>query len=141
MKKQTARWFSARFRITIGLLCILTSVMFIASAVGIFPDYRSAKREGRARLAEAIAVTSSVFVSRTDYRGLEVALTGIVEHNADMDTAAIRREDGRLVAQVGEHTRTWKPLENVRSTDQQVVVPIHDANGKWGTIEIQFRRL
>lgn len=130
---------SARTRMVVGLAAILTSVLCAALVLEIFPDEDAAIMQGRARLCEAIAINSSVLVSRQDVRRLEAVLEAIVERNDDVRSAALRREDGRVVVEIGDHTTHWQDTAGDRSLDSQVTVPIRAGEQKWGGVEVRFQ--
>ena len=65
------KYLSARSRIVFGQACLLASVLLLAIVLGVLPDRSQAVLRGRAQLCEAIAVNSSILVSRQDIRRLE----------------------------------------------------------------------
>ncbi len=130
--------FSARSRLNFGLTSTVVSVVLIALNIGIMPDYRSVAMHGRTQLCEAIAANSSAVVRQRDLRRLQAIIDLIVERNADIHSAAVRRADGRLVAEAGNHQSLWKPLADGQSTDTQVMVPLRANDEIWGTVELVF---
>ena len=131
---------SARSRIAFGLTSTMVSVLLIAMNIGIMPDYRDVARNGRDQLCAAIAANSSVMVRQRDLRRLQAVLSLVAQRNDDIVTAGVRRDDGSLAVEVGNHSRIWQPLEDGKSTDTQVMVPIHTSdNVLWGTVELRFR--
>lgn len=129
---------STRFRIVIGLASLLMSVMLGAMALEIVPDRRSAVLDGRNQLCEAIAVNSSVLVNRGDIRRIQAILTVLVSRHDDILSAGIRKVDGELVVDVADHATEWQNQMMDYSTDSQVFVPLQNAEGKWGSLEIRF---
>jgi len=123
----------------IGLVAIVTSVLLTALLLRIIPDHGNAVMQGRADLCEAIAVNSSVLVSRNDIRRLEAVLQAIVRRNDDVLSAAVRRTGGQMVVEVGEHGKYWQGIGSERSVDTQIYVPISSSNKKWGAVEVRFR--
>ena len=105
---EAATMFSARSRLNFGLTSTVVSVVLIALNIGIMPDYRNVAMHGRAQLCEAIAANSSAVVRQRDLRRLQAIIDLIVERNADIHSAAVRRADGRLVAEAGNHQSLWK---------------------------------
>ena len=132
-------WLTTRMRISIGLACLTLSVLLLSMLIGILPDREKAVLEGRRALCEAIAVNSSIMVSQQDLDRLQAVLTMIAQRNPDILSAAIRREDGKLLVEVGEHAAQWKPLDDKHSIETQVQVPIHAGGKRWGNVEIRFR--
>ena len=83
--------FSAKSRISFGLVGLTTSIILAAMALEFVPDQRVAVREGRASLCEAIAFNGSVLIKRADLKGLHAALAATVGRNPELLSAGIRR--------------------------------------------------
>ncbi len=132
---------TARVRIALGLSGMLVSLMLVAAITGLVPDRHAAVRDGHARLAEAIAVNSSIFVTTTDIRRMQANLEAIVQRNDEILSAVVRRVDGKILAEIGEHVPNWKTLEQGQSTNSQVMVPIFEAEHEWGQVELRFEPL
>ena len=133
--------FSARSRLAFGVTSTVISVVLIGLNIGIMPDFRNVAMHDRVKLCEAIAANSSVVVRQRDLRRLDAVLQLVVERNADIMSAAVRREDGSLVVAVGDHEANWKPLEDSQSTETQIMVPIRAHNEVWGSLELSFTPL
>ena len=137
----TCERLGATTHIALGQTFLMTTLLLAAVIVGLVPDQLSAKREGRAALAEAIAVNGSAQVTRGNIRGLETTLGLIVERNADVLSAAVRRAGGRALVTIGDHDRYWQEGGGEYSTDSQMKVPIWSAGQKWGQVELRFAPL
>ncbi len=132
---------STLFRISLGLSGMVVSFLLVATIIGLVPDRNAAIREGHGRLAEAIAVNSSIFITVSDLRRMKANLEIIVERNEDILTAAVRRSDGVILVEVGPHKANWNGVEQGLSTESQVVVPIFEAADEWGQVELSFEPL
>src|SRR5271157_4952796 len=132
-------WVSTRMRISIGLACLTLSVLLLSMLIGVMPDREKAVFDGRRTLCEAIAVNSSILVSQQDLARLRAVLKVTAERSPDILSAALRREDGKLLVEVGDHSSQWKPVDDRHSIDTQVQVPIHADGKRWGNVEIRFR--
>ncbi len=133
------RIVTAKSRITFGLACMLSSVLCAAIMLGLVPDRRAAILAGRAAICETLAVSSSDYVSRGEMRRLEFLLESVVKRSEDILSAGVRLNDGRLIAEVGDHAAKWQPTSKDRSTADQVFVPIRSGNEKWGSTELRFQ--
>src|SRR3954471_8015596 len=91
---------SARSRIAVGLVFLLVSVLWLAISIGIVPSERTATMAGRAKLCEAIAVSSSVFVERNDVTALDATLRATIARDPDVLSAAVRGSDKRVLLEV-----------------------------------------
>jgi PAS domain S-box-containing protein len=116
----------------------LASVLFVAIYLGLVPDRISAIRDGRARLAEAIAGTTSILIVQGDVSSLKALLKFIVERNQDLLSVGVRKSGGELVAVIGDHTEQWRGLPGNYSIDSHVQVPIWAGDRQWGTVELRF---
>ena len=133
------KYLTTRTRIAIGLTCLLVSVLLLATMLGVVPDRDRAVIEGRSALCEAIAVNSSLLVTQQDLKRLEVILQTTVRRNQDILSAAVRRDNGKVLIEAGNHQACWDPPPDGRSTATQVQVPIRAGSEKWGSVEIRFR--
>jgi PAS domain S-box-containing protein len=129
---------NTRFYVTAGLGSVLATVLLVAIYVGLVPDRVSAIRDGRARLAEAIAVTASNLIVQDDVPRLKVLLKFMVERNQDLLSVGVRKSEGELVVVIGDHTAQWHGVPGNYSIDSQVQVPIWAGDRQWGTVELRF---
>ena len=129
---------SAKFQISLGLAGILLSILMAAAVIGIVPEPEAAQRQGRAALAETIAVNSSVFITRADIRRMEANLRLVVARNDEILSAAVRKPDGKALVVIGDHLTHWQALNEDLSTETQLVVPVWEGKTRWGSVEIRF---
>src|SRR5262245_36598523 len=132
---------NARFFVSMGLVSLLASVMLLAMYLGYIPDHNATIRQGRATLAETIAVATSTLISQSNVKAAEAVLEFTVKRNADLLSAAVVKADGETVAMIGEHAQNWQELEGGISTDAQIQVPILASGAKWGRVELRFEPL
>ena len=111
----------AKWRINLGMLGLMTSTLLLAVSIGFVPDHRHATLKGRSKLCEALAVNSSVLVSRGDKRNLALVFETTVARNDDLLSAAVRDRGGKLVAVVADHTSRWEDLPRVRRPTRRSV--------------------
>jgi PAS domain S-box-containing protein len=127
--------------IALGLSFLVVSAVLAAIFLGLVPDRIGAIRDGRTKLAEALAATATTMAAKGDLRQLESTLQLVVKRNPDLLSAAMRRADGSLVVTVGDHDRHWVPRSEDISTDIQLQVPIFAGSSKWGQLELRYRPL
>ncbi|HTS52723.1 MAG TPA: ATP-binding protein [Burkholderiales bacterium] len=132
---------STRFFVSLGLASLISSVLLLAFYLNIVPDRLGALRVGRAALAEAIAASTSTFASQADAARIQATLNFVVERNDDLLSAAVRKSDGAVVAQAGDHLKNWQDLPGSLSIDSQVQVPILAGQQEWGRLELRFKPL
>ena len=132
---------SARFRITLGLVGILSSLVMLADLVGLFPDRIAAVRAGRIAMAETMAVNATAYVSQSDLRRLKANLAFVAQRNTDVLSAVIRREDGTLVTEIGDHVTRWRTQASGDAIESEMRIPIWAGSEKWGHLELRFSPL
>jgi diguanylate cyclase (GGDEF)-like protein len=132
---------SATIRITIGLALSAVTALLVADSVGLVPDAQQATVRGRAALCEAVAVNCSTLISLGNTAGIEASLKALVERNDDVLSAALRRDDGSILVEVGQHGANWQSLHGGHSTASQMLVPIYSGERRWGTVEVRFKQI
>ncbi len=133
--------FNAKAHVSIGLSGLLVSLVIAAVLLGIVPDEFRARREGRAAMLEAVAANTTAFISQSDLRRLEKVLQLVVKRNPDMLSAAVRRDDGLVLVEIGDHDLYWIPMPGEYSTERQLKVPIWTGKKIWGQLEMRFEPL
>src|SRR5215470_11618698 len=115
---------STRVLVSLGLASLMSSVLLLAFYLDIVPDRVGAIRVGRAALAEAVAANASTLTNQSDVARIQAMLNFIVERNDDLLSTAVRKSDGAVVAQAGDHQKNWDDLPGPLSTESQLKVPI-----------------
>jgi PAS domain S-box-containing protein len=136
MKKLLGK-LGARNLVTLGLVSVVTSILLVATLLGMVPDETSAKREARAAVSEMVAAVSGGYLSQAHAQRLGPFLAFVLERNRELKSIAVRQADGKLLASAGPHQNWQEPPEG-RSTEDQVVVPLSVQGKVWGRCEIQF---
>src|SRR6185437_8862924 len=128
-----------RSRIAIGQVFLLMGVLWMATAMGLVPSQREAVLAGRGKICEAIAVFGSAFVESGDMVSLDASLRAVAARNPDILSQGLRREDGTILIQIGDHFSKW---DKVAANDfaAKCLVPITDGNKRWGKVEVQIQR-
>ncbi len=127
--------------ITLGLVSVVSSALVAASFFGLIPDRAEAVRGGRVALAESVAASSTAIISSEDPRRLDGVLRFIMKRNPDILSIGVRTRDDRLVMSVGDHGRTWTPIEAAQVGDAQIEVPVWAGTQPWGRVEFRFQPL
>lgn len=130
---------STKFRVAMGQVGLMTSLLLVAVMFGLVPDRQTAIRHGRAVLAEAIVVKATAYFTPSDINGLESILDVFVERNEDLLSAAVRRRDAVTVVTIGEHEDNWRAMLGEFSSNSQVRVPIFSGEKRWGQLELRFK--
>ncbi len=131
------RMLTPKTTITFGLVSIMISTMISVIFVGIAPNPKEVEMKGRAKLCEAIAIDTSIHLSRNDMTRIRALLEAIVERNGDIVSAGIRRQSGSLIIAAGDHNAHWQ-TKGRHSSETHVNVPLRVAGKAWGAVEIRF---
>ncbi len=133
---------SATLRVAIGLAFVSTTLLLVAYSLGMIPDIDREKLRSRLAQCETIAISASVQARQDETYRMEQVLRAIAERNDDIQSVAIRRHNGFLVAEIGDHQQHWNREDARHGSNTYVVVPVLASNHEpWGSIEIRFREL
>ncbi len=130
---------NAKTHIAMGLAFLVVTLLFAAVTLQLIPDRIGGIREGRATLAETIAINSSAFIVKDDFKVLKLILRMVVERNDEIVSAAVRHNSGKTIVTIGEHR--WIENSGEHSTDTHLKVPIWSGKEKWGQVELRFTPL
>jgi diguanylate cyclase (GGDEF)-like protein/PAS domain S-box-containing protein len=125
-------------RLSIALVLLTVNLLFLANMIGFVPDESEAALELRKNLSESLALQFSAAAEKGELQTIQNTLRAVVERNDNIRSAAIRTNDGKLVALAGEHLAHWKPPVDGKSTSTHVHVPVFRKNENWATVEIRF---
>ncbi|MFZ2648774.1 MAG: ATP-binding protein [Burkholderiaceae bacterium] len=130
--------FSTRFHLALGLSSLMLSALLVALYLGLVPDRDGAVRAGRLALAEAVAASSTELMDEQEDSQLRRLLGFIARRNPELLSIGLRRADGVLLIEVGEHAGAWQAQRAGVSTDAQLLVPILQGTARWGHAELRF---
>lgn len=116
-----------------GTLVLLADLFF-----GVLPDRDAQALRLRKGLSEALAVQVAALLQQDDRAALRRTLDDVVERTEGIRSLAIRRVDGTLWLQAGDHARHWQPLAGDASNAEQLTVPLHAGGARWGAFEIAY---
>jgi PAS domain S-box-containing protein len=130
---------NAKTHIAMGMAFLVVTLLLAAVSLHLIPDRIGAIRESRATIAETVAINSSAFIIKNDFKILKLILGMIVDRNDDIVSAAIRHESGKAIVTIGDHQ--WEDIAGNHSTDTQMKVPIFSGKKRWGQMEMRFTPL
>lgn len=130
--------FSPSLRITIGLVSLTVSLLLLSKAIGLAPDREKAVLESRKELSQTLAIQFSAAVKSGDFTMVRTMLGSLVKRDNDVQSAAIRKDDGELIAVAGNHLEHWQTPDNGLSTPTHVQIPIFRDEKKWAVVEVSF---
>jgi diguanylate cyclase (GGDEF)-like protein len=108
--------------------------------LGVGPDEHGANLRGRRNFCEALAIHSSLLVSRDDLGTLKESLAGVVNRYPDIWAIDLREDNGSVALHLVD--RQIDSFTDSASDDVTTVsVPLVAENGQWGAMEVSFRPL
>jgi diguanylate cyclase (GGDEF)-like protein len=117
-----------------GTLVLMADLFF-----GVLPDPGEQSMRLRKGLSEGLAVQVAALLQNDDRKTLQQTLDSVAARTEGVRSLAVRRADGTLVLQAGDHPRAWRKSADERSSPDQVSVPLHAGGARWGAFEIAFR--
>jgi len=127
-------------RIALGLVSLASCLLLTADLIlGVLPDETSVARQVRKKTTESLAVQLTALAQADDFATIKRTLHAVITRNDDVLSIAVRRVDGHVVAQTGNHERFWTAPTQNKSTLTEVVVPISSSTGAWGQLEVAYR--
>jgi diguanylate cyclase (GGDEF)-like protein len=128
-------------RLTIALVVLTVNLLFLANMLGFIPDTSESTLEVRKILSESLALQFSSVAEKGQFQIIQNTLREVVERNNDLRSAAIRTEEGQLIALAGQHLAHWTMSVDGKSTPTHIHVPLFKNGEKWATIEMRFAPL
>jgi len=130
--------FSSVAGISIALVLSIAIVIVVGELLWTIPNETGRVLRARAATCESLAAQVAFLVTQKDVAAIQSSLRDVVESNPDVQSAALRRSDGTLLAVQGDHERNWTPPPGDTSTPTNVQVPVYDGNTRWGAVEVRF---
>ena len=126
-------------RVSLGLIALFISLTMITDMLlGLLPQRAEVELRTRYRVAENVAAQSVVVLESGDQQMLGKSLQQIMARNRDVLSVALRKSDGGVVAQRGDHARHWVVQESARSRWNHLNVPLYSDGKRWGSVELAF---
>jgi signal transduction histidine kinase/CheY-like chemotaxis protein/HPt (histidine-containing phosphotransfer) domain-containing protein len=132
------RGLSAKSRVSLGLVGIITTIIMVGSYIGIIPDLDKSKRNSRAALAETIAIYSSGLVDKASPQRIENDFSLLVERNSELSSVGLRKKDETIFSATPNHKDIWQEMSAGFSSGPQLRVPIWTGKNEWGQLELRF---
>jgi PAS domain S-box-containing protein len=128
-----------KYRVTFGLVFLLTTIMSLAGAAGLGPNERRAIMRGRGDVSSSLAIQSSILLNRREINAIEKTLEAVVKRNDDILSAALRSQKGRVEVATRDHETLWANDKESQSVETHIEVPLNIGNHNWGRMEVLFK--
>jgi diguanylate cyclase (GGDEF)-like protein/PAS domain S-box-containing protein len=106
---------------------------------GLLPDEADVAKYVRKRVSEALAIQITALVQTEEWEALRKTMHAVISRDPEVLSIAVRRRDGEVVAETGNHATHWVPPANNKSTLTSVLVPIDSGKETWGRLEVAYR--
>jgi len=127
-------------RISLGLVSLTACLLLSADLIlGVLPDEASVARQTRKKTSENLAVQLTALAQSQDYPTLQRTLHAVVTREPEVLSIALRRADGQIASETGQHARYWVAPAQDKSTLTHVLVPIQSNHGPWGQLEVVYQ--
>ena len=126
-------------RISFGLTGLVVSVLMLISLLGLFPDSEAEALRNRKLFCESAAVSVTLMAQKADAKTIRAFLESLAERNPDIQSLGVRRDDGLLVVEIGNHSERWKPADAGRNSPAQIWIPFYSDGEQWGQFESVFQ--
>lgn len=133
---------SAKFHLALGLTSIVMTLLLSATMLNLIPDRKQAVLSGRVALAESIASSSTLFLTKKDYPSITSNLEFLMSRNDDLRAATIRRTEDEAPIKIGDKSAIANSQLNIdgetKSSPSTLVLPILQGEEEWGKISLFF---
>lgn len=129
---------SAKFHLALGLTSIVMTLLLSATMLNLIPDRQKSIVAGRTSLAESIASSSTLFLSKKDYSSIQSNLEFVISRNEDLLGATVKRTQDEVPLIVGDESAVDTEYDADASTLSTLVLPILQGDQEWGRIALFF---
>ncbi len=131
---------SPLLQMTMALVALCTMLVMLADLLfGVFPNPAESQLKLRKQVGEALAVQVATLLRNGDAASLQQTLDDVAQRSPSVRSLGLRRADGVLLMQAGNHGAVWKPLSDGASTEDEIDVPMQADGKRWGSFEIAFK--
>lgn len=126
-------------RISLGLVSLAAFLLLTADLIfGLLPDAADVAKHVRKRTSEALAIQITALVQAEEWETLRRTMHAVISRDPQVLSIAVRRSNGEVVAETGNHATHWVPPANDKSTLTSVLVPIQSGDEIWGRLEVAY---
>ena len=127
-------------RITLGLVSLSVGLLLVFDVLlHLFPSETDLTRQLRTRVADNLAIQAAALVQARDPRAIDRSLQAVQSRDPEIVSIGLRRADGALLSQAGDHARRWLASTEGDDSLNQIAVGIRSEDRRWGALEIAFR--
>jgi diguanylate cyclase (GGDEF)-like protein/PAS domain S-box-containing protein/putative nucleotidyltransferase with HDIG domain len=127
------------FKLAIAMAWLSLTGVMAAQWLGVLPNVHARVLAQRISLCENLAVNCSLFLAAERQDAIQVSLDELRNRCSEIVSAGVRRSDGAMVAEVGDHAAAWIMRGQKISSENQIHVPLLQGKNQWGELEVVFR--
>lgn len=140
MFKLSRKPITVASRMAWKLVLLSTFTLSLVQLLGIIPDPYRCEIQRKSVITEALAITSSLLAQHGEDRILKKNLSGILQRHPEILSARVRRSNGTVIHEIGDHQSHWHLSPEAHSTPSNIQVPITNGDQPWGKVELTFRQ-
>lgn len=141
IRLRMSRLFALRpaLRIGFGLSCMVVALLLAADLVfKILPDPQALTRSHRNHITETLATQAANLIEFEREERLPQIFADIRAREPSVQSIAVRRTDGGIIAQTGDHASWWRLLPGEMSNLDNGRVVLNLNGEAWGEVQVAF---
>ena len=139
MLKLTRKPTTVASRMAWKLVLLSVFALSLADLFDLIPDPNRAEIQHKTLLTESLAITSSLLAQNQADELINENLSAAIQQHPDVLSARVRRNDGTIIFQAGDHQSHWHLAAGAPSTKNNIHVPILNGDQPWGSVELSFQ--
>lgn len=96
------------FRMSLGLLLLMISIILVADMLGFVPSKNQANLEARKKFSESLSIQIAKSAENNQVEFIGVLLQQLVTRNKDVISVALIDKQGDIITKYGKHKRNWE---------------------------------
>ena len=117
-------------RLAVALVCVGASIIMGGQWLGLIPDVDRLNIRARAARCEAVAIQSAMLIRSDKLPELEAVLRTISQRDKEIESIGLRKFDGALAVDTGDHQLAWDAVKAKRGVDA-IHVPLTVGGKDW----------
>jgi len=126
-------------QLSLGLVILTSAILVLVDLIfGVFGTYDEQLMASRRVTAETLTAQITVLIEQRNSDAIGLTLDRMLGRDAQIASITVRRADGSILAQSGEHAKAWSTKPSERSTLSHLVVPLNAGQQRWGSVEVAY---
>ncbi len=139
MKLKSLLQLSVIARLSLGIISMIISIIILSDLFfEVLPNRQEIEFDKRKSFSENLAIQLVSLLEIGENAVLSKTLKEVTIRNPEVRSIGIRKAEGWLAFQYGNHAKHWPP-KAARSSTHHLIAPIETKQALWGQIEINFK--